>query len=285
MDEGKWLAERFAEQRPRLRAVAYRMLGSLSEAEDAVQEAWLRLSGAAHGEVDNLGAWLTTVVARISLNMLRSRKKRSETHVPDPIVDRAEGTSPEHGALLAETVGLAMLVVLETLAPAERIAFVLHDIFGMPFEEIAPIVERTPDAARQLASRARRRVQERKATPDADVEVQRSVVDAFAAAARDGDFHGLLAVLDPDVVLRSDGGAMHPARSVEVRGAEQVARGAQSFSHLGVLRVPALVNGAPGLVCKLDGKLFAVMAFTVRGGMIAEIDILSDPERLGRLGA
>jgi len=283
MDERTWLAERFEEQRPRLRAVAYRMLGSLSEAEDAVQEAWLRLSGADHGGVDNLVAWLTTVVARISLNMLRSRKTRSETHVPDPIVDRADAASPEHGALLADTVGLALLVVLETLAPAERVAFVLHDIFAMPFEEIAPIVERTPDAARQLASRARRRVQERKASPDADVEVQRRVVDAFAAAARDGDLQGLLAVLDPNVVLRSDAGAAHPARSGEIRGAEQVARGARSFSRVGVLRLPVLVNGAPGLVGVVDGKLFAVMAFTVRGGKITEIDILSDPERIRRL--
>ena len=206
MDERKGLAERFEAQRPRLRAVAYRMLGSLSEAEDAVQEAWLRLSGAAYGEVDDLGAWLTTVVARISLNMLRSRKTRSEAHVPEPIIDRADGTSPEHGALLASTVGLALLVVLETLEPAERIAFVLHDVFGMPFEEIAPIVERTPEAARQLASRARRRVQARNASPDADVEVQRSVVDAFRAAAEDGDFQRLVAVLDPEVVLRVGGG-------------------------------------------------------------------------------
>src|ERR1700677_3182211 len=198
MEERNWLAERFEEQRPRLRAVAYRMLGTLSEAEDAVQEAWLRLSGTAYDEVDDLGAWLTTVVGRIALNMLRSRKTRSETHMPDPIVDRADGTSPEHGALLADTVGLALLVVLETLAPAERVAFVLHDIFGMPFAEIAPIVERTPDAARQLASRARRRVQARNATPDADVEVQRSLVDAFRAAAEAGDFQRLVAVLDPE---------------------------------------------------------------------------------------
>src|SRR5262245_12228800 len=183
MDEREWLTQRFEERRPRLRAVAYRVLGSLSDAEDAVQETWLRLSGTADGEVDDLGAWLTTVVARISLNMLRSRKTRSETHVPDPIVDRTDGTTPEHAALLANSVGLALLVVLETLAPAERVAFVLHDVFGMPFEEIAPIVERTPEAARQLASRARRRVQARNATPDADVEVQRSVVDAFRAAA------------------------------------------------------------------------------------------------------
>jgi len=283
MDERKWLAERFEEQRPRLRAVAYRMLGSLSEAEDAVQDAWLRLSGTAHGEVEDLGAWLTTVVARISLNMLRSRKTRSDTYVPEPIIDRADGTSPEHGALLANAVGLALLVVLETLAPAERVAFVLHDIFGMPFEEIAPIVDRTPDAARQLASRARRRVQERKATPDADVEVQRGVVDAFVAAARDGDFYGLVAVLDPEVVLRGDAGASPEGGSIEVRGAEKVARRAQTFSRLGVLRLPVLVNGAAGLVCTLDGKPFSVMAFTVRGGRIAEIDILADPERVARL--
>jgi RNA polymerase sigma factor (sigma-70 family) len=241
MDELKWLAERFEEQRPRLRAVAYRMLGSLSEAEDAVQEAWLRLSGTTYDELDDLGAWLTTVVARISLNMLRSRKTRNEAHLPDPIVDRADGTTPEHGALLANTVGLALLVVLESLAPAERVAFVLHDIFGMPFEEIAPIVERTPDAARQLASRARRRVQARKATADAD------------------------------------------AGMVELRGADRVARGAQTFSRKGVFRRPALINGAPGLVAMLEGKLLAVMAFTVRNGKITEIDLLRDPARLRQL--
>ena len=282
MDERKELAERFEAQRPRLRAVAYRMLGSLSEAEDAVQEAWLRLSGAAYGEVDNLGAWLTTVVARISLNMLRSRKTRGEAHVPEPIIGRADAASPEHGALLANTVGLALLVVLETLEPAERIAFVLHDVFGMPFEEIAPIVERTPDAARQLASRARRRVQARNASPDADVEVQRSVVDAFRAAAEDGDFQRLVAVLDPEVVLRVGGDATAGA-SIEVRGAEQVARRAQTFSRLDLQRRPALVNGAPGVVCMLEGKLFSVMAFTVRGGKIAEIDILRDAERLSHV--
>ena len=281
MDARKSLAERFEEQRPRLRAVAYRMLGSVSEAEDAVQETWLRLSGAAYAEVDDLSAWLTTVVARISLNTLRSRKTRGETHVPEPIIDRADGTSPEHGALLANSIGLALLVVLESLVPAERVAFVLHDIFGMAFEEIAPIVERTPDAARQLASRARRRIQARHATSDADVAVQRSVVDAFVAAARDGDFQGLLAVLDADVVLRVDGGA--PSARVEVRGADEVARRSQSFSRLGVLRMPVLVNGAAGLVCLVDGKPFSVMAFTVRAGKIAEIDILADPERIRRL--
>jgi RNA polymerase sigma factor (sigma-70 family) len=281
MDERKWLAERFEEQRPRLRAVAYRMLGSLSDAEDAVQEAWLRLSGTAYDELDDMGAWLTTVIARISLNMLRSRKTRSETPMPDPIVDRADGTSPEHGALLANTVGLALLVVLESLAPAERVAFVLHDIFGMPFEEIAPILERTPDAARQLASRARRRVQARHAAPDADVEVQRSVVDAFSAASRDGDFQKLVAILHPEVVLRGDAGA----GTTEFRGGELVARRAHGFSlaHPDVVRRMALVNGAPGLVGMREGKPFSVMAFTIRDGKIAEIDVLSDPRRLGQL--
>jgi len=283
MDEREWLAERFEERRPRLRAVAYRMLGSLSDAEDAVQEAWLRLSETAYGEIDDLSAWLTTVVARISLNVLRSRKTRSETRVPDLIIDRADGMSPEHEALLGDAVGLALLVVIETLTPAERIAFVLHDIFDMPFEEIAPIVERTPDAARQLASRARRRVQERNTTPDTHVEVQRSVVDAFVAAARDGDFHRLVAILDPDVVLRVDAGAKLPGGPRELRGAEQVAHAALTFSRLGVLRLPALVNGTPGLVCTLDGKPFSVMAFTIRGGKIAEIYILHDPDRLSQL--
>jgi predicted RNA polymerase sigma factor len=227
-------------------------------------------------------SWLTTVVARISLNMLRSRKTRSKTRVPDPIIDRADGTSPEHAVLLADTVGLALAVVLETLGPAERVAFVLHDIFAMPFEEIAPIVERTPDAARQLASRARRHVQERKTTPDGNVEVQLSVVAAFVAAAHDGDFQRLVAVLDPEVVIRTDVGAQ-AGGSIETRGAEQVARGALSFSRLGVIRLPVLVNGAAGLVAMLEGKLFAVMAFTVRGGKIAQIDILRDPERLSQL--
>jgi RNA polymerase sigma factor (sigma-70 family) len=277
MDERKWLADKFEEQRPRLRATAYRMLGSLSEAEDAVQEAWLRFSGTAPGEVDNLRAWLTTVVARISLNMLRSRKTRGEARVPDPVVDRAEGTTPEHRALLADTVGLALLVVLETLGPAERISFVLHDIFDIPFEEIAPIVERTPEAARQLASRARRRVRARNATPDADLEVQRSVVDAFLAAAHDGDFNRLVAVLDSEVVLRADAGT---GGLIDVRGAENVARGALTFTRLGLLRVPVLVNGAPGVVAMREGKPFSVLAFTISGGKIVEIDILSDPERL-----
>jgi RNA polymerase sigma factor (sigma-70 family) len=281
MDELDGLAKRFEKQRPRLRAVAYRMLGSLSEADDAVQDAWLRLSGTSYGEVDDLGAWLTTVVARISLNMLRSRKTRSETHLPDPIIERPDEISPEQEALLANTIGLALLVVLESLAPAERVAFVLHDIFGMPFEDIAPIVERSLEATRQLASRARRHVQASKATPDADMTVQRGVVAAFLAASRGGDFHKLVAVLDPDVVLRGDDGT----GTLEVRGAEQVASRAHGFarSHLGVVGRPALINGAPGIVGMLDGKPFSVLAFTVRGGKIAEIDILSDPQRLGQL--
>lgn len=283
MDEGKWLAEKFEEQRPRLRAVAYRMLGSLSEAEDAVQEAWLRLSGAAYAEVDDLGAWLTTVVARISLNMLRSHRTRREVHVPEPILDRADGTSPEHGVLLGDAIGLALLVALETLAPAERLAFVLHDIFGVPFEQIAPIVERTPEAARQLASRARRRVQARNAVSDVDAKVQRSVVDAFVTASQSGDFHGLVAVLAPDVILRSDLGALATAGGIEVRGAENVAQRAQSHSRPGLVRLPVLVNGAAALLCLVDGRPFSVMAFTVRGGKIAEINVLADPERVGRL--
>lgn len=282
MDEREWLAQRFEEQRSRLQAVAYRMLGSLGEAEDAVQEAWLRLSGTAYREVDNIGAWLTTVVSRISLNMLRSRKTRNEAHMPEPIIDRPDGTSPEHATLLADGVGLALLVVLETLGPAERVAFVLHDVFDMSFAEIAPIIDRTPEAARQLASRARRRVQERNAVADAGVEVQRRVVDAFLAAARDGDYQNLIAVLHPDVVLRRDG-AMGTA--VEVRGAEQVARGAQSFSTPGLQRHPVLVNGVAGALCTLDGTPVAVMAFMVVGEQIVEIEILTDPERVRQLDA
>jgi RNA polymerase sigma factor (sigma-70 family) len=285
MDERDWLAERFEEHRTRLRAVAYRMLGSLSEADDAVQEAWLRLSRTNASEVHNLGGWLTTVVARISLNMLRSRSSRHEepigVHMPEPIVDRADETDPEHEALLADAVGLALFVVLETLTPAERLAFVLHDMFAVPFDEIAPIVDRSPAAARQLASRARRRVRAEHTVPDADLDGQREVVDAFLAAARDGDFERLLAVLDPDVVLRVDLG---PAgRSREVRGAEAVARQAQAYPRLDLVMRPALVNGALGLVTTRNGELFSVGGFTVRGGRIAGMDILADPERLNRL--
>src|ERR671916_915636 len=228
MDERDWLAQRFQEHRPRLRAVAYRMLGSTSEADDALQEAWIRLSRSDAGEIDNLQAWLVTVVGRVALNMLRSRKTRREesldaVHVPEPIIDRADGTDPEHEALLADSVGLALLVVLETLSPPERLAFVLHDIFAVPFDEIAPIVDRSPDAARQLASRARRRVRAENTVPDADFDAQREVVEAFLAAARGGDFDRLVAVLDPDVVLRADFGGVSTARSREVRGAAAVA--------------------------------------------------------------
>lgn len=282
MNESDWLAERFEEHRPRLKAVAYRMLGSLTEADDAVQEAWLRLSRANSSEVENLGGWLTAVVARVSLNMLRSRRVRREEPLdapfPDLLVDRADGIDPEHEALLADSIGLALLVVLETLSPAERIAFVLHDIFAMPFDEIAPIVDRSPEAARQLASRARRRVQSENTIPDADLDTQRRVLDAFLAAARDGDFDGLIAVLDPDVVLRVDMGA--PSGPRVVRGAASVAGEAASFGSLGLDVRPLLVNGVAGAVSFMRGDLLSIGAVTVRGGKIVEIDILSDPKRL-----
>jgi RNA polymerase sigma factor (sigma-70 family) len=285
MDERDWLAERFEEHRTRLRSVAYRMLGSLSEADDAVQEAWVRLSRTDASEVENLGGWLTTVVGRVSLNMLRSRTSRREVplgvHMPEPIVDRADGTDPEHEALLADSVGLALLVVLETLSPPERLAFVLHDIFGVPFDEIAPIVDRSPDAARQLASRARRRVRSENTVPDADLDTQRRVVDAFLAAARDGDFEALLEVLDPDVVLRADLGPVGGSR--EVRGARAVAGQALFYSRLGLVMRTALINGAVGAVGTLDGEPYSVGGITVRGGKIVAIDILRDPERLSQL--
>src|ERR671930_676832 len=251
MDERDRLAERFEEHRGHLRAVGYRMLGSLSEADDAVQEAWLRLSRQDAGSIENLGGWLTTVVARVCLNMLKARGVRREepvgVHVPDPVVSPEDGVDPEYEALLADSVGLALLVVLETLEPAERLAFVLHDMFGVPFDEIAPMVDRSPEAARQLASRARRRVRGAAPVPDPDLDRQREVVDAFLAAAREGDFDALVAVLDPDVVLRADRG---PARrgSVEVHGAEAVARRALSFARLAPAARPALVNGAAGFV-------------------------------------
>jgi RNA polymerase sigma factor (sigma-70 family) len=284
MDERDWLAERFEEHRTRLRAVAYRMLGSLSEADDAVQVAWLRLSRSDAAEIQNLGGWLTTVVARVSLNMLRSRDVRREeplgVRVPEPIVDRADGTDPEHEALLADSVGLALLVVLETLNPAERLAFVLHDMFGVPFDDIARIVDRSPDAARQLASRARRRVRSQNQVPDADLAEQREVVDAFLAAARDGDFDRLVAILDPDVVLRADRGR---AGAREVRGAEAVASRALGYSRLGLVLRPAIVNGTAGIVATREGRPFSVGGVTVRGGRIVEIDIFADPERLSRL--
>jgi RNA polymerase sigma-70 factor (ECF subfamily) len=284
MDEREWLADRFEEHRTHLRAVAYRMLGSLSEADDAVQEAWLRLSRSDANQIENLGGWLTTVVARISLNVLRSRSTRREeplgVHIPDPIIDPADGTDPEHEALLADSVGLALLIVLETLSPAERLAFVLHDMFAIPFDEIAPILERSSEATRQLASRARRRVQGERTTPDPDLNRQREVVEAFLAAARQGDFQALVAVLDPDVVLRADFGA---GVTQEVRGAEAVASQARAFSQLGLVSHPALVNGAVGAVTTRDGRPFSVGAVTVRDGKIVEMDFLTDPERLARL--
>ena len=287
MGDDEFLAERFEEHRAHLRAVAYKMLGSLSEAEDAVQESWLRLSRTDTREVENLRAWLTTVVARVSLNVLRSRRTRREepldVRVPDPVVSRDDGTQPEHEALLADSVGLALLVVLETLAPAERLAFVLHDMFGVPFDEIAGMVDRSPAAARQLASRARRRVQGAAPVPDADLAGQRKVVDAFFAAARDGDFDALVAVLDPDVVSRSDGGTLRPGATGVVRGAREVAARALTFARLAPFVRPALVNGAAGVVVAPHGEPFSVMGFTVVGGRIVEIDAITDPERLREL--
>ena len=285
MDQQEWLARQFEDHRSHLRAVAYRMLGSLSEADDAVQDAWLRLSRADTGEVENLRAWLTTVVARVSLNMLRSRRTRREQpldmHLPDPIVDPADGTDPEHEALLADSVGLALLVVLEMLTPAERLAFVLHDMFAVPFEEIASIVERSPEATRQLASRARRRVRGAAPAPDPDLAAQWEVVEAFLAAARNGDFEALVAVLDPDVVLRADGGPTGLSRHVQ--GAEAVAGQAVLWARVDLVMQRALVNGAAGMVSFLHGRPFAVAAVTVRNGKIAEIDFLADPERLDQL--
>jgi RNA polymerase sigma factor (sigma-70 family) len=285
MDERDVLAQMFEENRRHLRAVAYRMLGSLTEADDAVQQTWLRLSRSDTSDVENLRAWLTTVVARVSLNMLRSRRARSEEplegRLPDLLVDRADGMDPEHEALLADSVGLALLVVLETLSPPERLAFVLHDIFGVPFDEIAPIVDRSPEAARQLASRARRRVRADRTVPDADLATQYEVVDAFLAAAREGDFDRLVAILDPDVVLRADAG---PAgASQEVHGAAAVARQALGYAQIGLDIRPALINGVAGAVTFLEGEPFSVAALTVRNGKIVELDFLADPERLRQL--
>ncbi len=287
MDEREWLVARFEEHRPHLKAVAYRMLGSLTEADDAVQEAWLRFSRADTDSVENMGGWLTTVTSRVCLNMLRSRGARREealdTHLPDPVVTGEVDTDPEQEALLADSVGLALLVVFDTLTPAERLAFVLHDMFAVPFDEIAPIVGRSPDAARQLASRARRRVQGSATVPDTDLAHQRQVVDAFFAAARQGDFEALVAVLDPDVVLRSDGGPTRPMASAMVRGAETVASRALMFRRPGAFVEPAVVNGAAGVVITDAGKPLSLMGFTVRGGRIVAIDVLADPERLRHL--
>ncbi|HYB25332.1 MAG TPA: sigma-70 family RNA polymerase sigma factor [Solirubrobacteraceae bacterium] len=280
-------AERFQERRRHLRAVAYRILGSVSEADDVLQEAWLRLSRSDASSVENLGGWFTTIVARVSLNMLRARKAKREEplegRIPDPIVSPPDGTDPEHEALIGDSLGLALLVVLESLAPAERVAFVLHDMFGVPFEEIATITERSPAAVRQLASRARRRVQAQARLPDPDLTRQWSVVEAFSAASRDGNFDALVAVLDPDILLREDNGTRPGRASLVVRGARAVTERAMMFSHLGAYAHRALVNGAPGVVVIPEGRPFAVMAFTVSDGRIVEIDVLNDPARLSEL--
>jgi RNA polymerase sigma factor (sigma-70 family) len=287
MTDQDWLARRFETHRGHLRAVAYRMLGSLTEADDAVQEAWIRLSRTDASDVENLRAWLTTVVGRVCLNMLRSRRTRREasldTHVADPLVSPEAGIDPEQEALMGDSLGLALLAVLDALSPAERVAFVLHDVFAVPFAEIAPIIGRSPHAARQLASRGRRRVQGAP-VPDTDLDGQWEVVDAFLAAARDGDFERLLAVLDPDVVVRSDGGAMRPELVSMVRGAEAVATQSMLFRRFVETATRVLVNGLPGGVAWTpDGRPFAVISLTVARGRIVSIDVLADPDRLSRL--
>ncbi|MEU9083444.1 sigma-70 family RNA polymerase sigma factor [Streptomyces sp. NPDC048357] len=290
MSEKDVLARSFEEHRPHLRAVAYRMLGSLSEAEDAVQEAWLKLSRSDAGAVENLGGWLTTVVGRVCLDMLRSRTTRREdplhdqdgqVRVPDPVVSRADGLDPEQEVLLADSVGIALMVVLETLAPAERLAFVLHDLFAVPFDDIAPVLGRTAATTRQLASRARRRVQGAAPAPDPDRARLRTVVDAFLAASRGGDFEALVAVLDPDVVARSDGGALRP--SLIRHGAAEVASQAITFARFAAAAHPVLVNGLPGMLAMADGRAISVMAFTIQNGRITALDILTDPARLARI--
>jgi len=286
MNERDYLAERFEEKRTHLRAVAYRMLGSASEVDDAVQEAWLRLSRADTTGIENLGGWLTTVVARVCLDMLRSRKSRREepftADAPEPVAIGPSGRSPEHEALLADSVGLALLVVLDTLTPAERLAFVLHDMFAVPFEEIAPVVGRSATAARQLASRARRRVRGGAAAPGPDLVRQREVVDAFLAALRGGDFEGLLAVLDPDLVVRADAAVTSGAPS-EVRGAALWAKQAVAFGRLAQQVRPALLNGGIGVVMAPRGRLVRALRFTIANGKISEIDVIGDPDRLGAL--
>jgi RNA polymerase sigma-70 factor (ECF subfamily) len=287
MDENEWLAGRFEEHRGRMRAVAFRMLGSASEADDAVQEAWLRLSRADSEEVENLPAWLTTVVARVSLNMLRSRRTRREDplerHEHVRFVEVGSGADPEQEAVLADSVGLALLVVLDTLTPAERLAFVLHDMFDLPFDEIAPIVDRSPAAARQLASRARRRVRGTSPPPPSDLDRQRRVVDAYLAATREGDFEALLRVLDPDVELRADGAALPTGVPVVLRGARAVAGGAIASSVRARVTQPALVNGNVGLVMAPRGRLSVVLAFTFTADRITGIDVVADQRRLDRL--
>jgi RNA polymerase sigma-70 factor (ECF subfamily) len=286
MAETEWLADEFERHRAHLRGVAYRMLGSVPEADDAVQDAWVRVSRAGAEDVDNLGGWLTTIVARVCLNMLRARKARREEqfgiHVPDPILTGAGELPPEDQVLLADSVGLALLVVLETLTPAERLAFVLHDVFELRFEEIAPIVERTPAAARQLASRARRRVKGAEVpAPGVDRARQWEVVDAFFAATRAGDFDGLVAVLDPSVVLRADFGPKHPEASQVLRGIPAVAKQARPVP--GSVLHHVIVNGAPGVVITVRGRPFAILAFTVGEGKIVEIDGIGDPDRVRRI--
>ncbi len=288
MTETEWLADRFEEQRPRLRSVAYRMLGSLTEADDALQDAWLRASRAGADEVDNLGGWLTTIVARVCLNMLRARNRRREEafeeHLPDPIVSPYGEAQPEEEALLADSVGLALLVVLDTLSPAERLAFVLHDMFDLPFEAIGPMVGRSTDAARQLASRARRRVKGAEvSTPEPDLDRQREVVEAFFRAARGGDFDGLVALLDPDVILREDIGAKRPVGVF--RGPRAVAGRARAGAFPGAEVRPAIVNGSAGAVVLLRGRPFAVLGFTVRGDRIVEIDAIAGAQRVGRVAS
>src|SRR5215510_2195272 len=284
MDEDQWLAARFEEHQGELRAVAYRMLGSLAEADDAVQEAWLRFSRSDVSGVDNLGAWLTTVVGRVCLNMLRSRTTRREDpltlHLPDPVVTRAEDTDPEHQALLADSVGLALLVVLDMLSPAERLAFVLHDMFAVPFDQIAPIVGRSPAAARQLASRARRRVQGAPSADVSELSSQREIVEAFLAALRAGDFDGLVAILDPDIVVGADAAAATPGLPRELRGAHAWARGAVAAARGARFARPALVNGVVGVVVAPRGRLFRVLSLTIRNNKITRIDVIGDPERL-----
>ncbi len=288
MEDSEDLAALFEAQRPQLRAVAYRLLGSLSEADDAVQETWLRLSRTDARAVTNLGGWLTTGVARVCLNVLRSRAARREqplgVHVPDPVVSRPDGLDPEHEALVADAVGLALLVVLDTLTPAERLAFVLHDMFAVPFDEIAPVVGCSTIAARQLASRARRRVRQAAPTPDADLVRQWAAVDAFFAASRDGDFTALVAVLDPDVVLRADGGAARPGAAGLIRGAATVAEQALAYARMAPFVRRALVNGAAGIVVAPRRRPVSVMGFTVTNGKIVAMDVLADPARLARLG-
>jgi RNA polymerase sigma factor (sigma-70 family) len=286
MNEREWLTERFSEHRPHLRAVAYRMLGSVTEADDALQDAWLRIRDQEPAGVENLQAWLTTVVGRVCLNMLRSRRNRpaelSKVHVPDPVVTLLDAADPEQEALLADSVGLALLVVLDSLTPAERLAFVLHDVFAIPFADIATALDRSEAAAMQLASRARRRLQDFP-EPDRDLQRQRRVVDAFFAAARDGDFKALIEVLDPDVVLRIDGGRLRRQSSLVLHGAEAVAAHTRTYANLHLHVIPALVNGTAGALVAPHGRVFSVMAFTITNGQITAIDALTDPARLRQL--